>query len=464
MPTLADSLAALRSGQTTSLALTESYLQTITQSKLNAYLTVTADLACERAAAIDVAGDYTAPLAGIPVGIKDIICTKGVATTGASKILENYIPPYSATAWQRLEDAGAVLLGKLNCDEFAMGSTTENSAYGVTRNPADLERVPGGSSGGSAAAVAGGECVFSLGTDTGGSIRQPAHFCGCVGLKPTYGRVSRSGVMAYASSFDTVGPLTQTVTDAAMVLQVLAGHDRLDSTTSQVEVPDYVEQMQQSVAGMTIGVPKIEGISPQMQAVIDAGSAKLEAAGVRVQEITIPLLDAVIPTYYLLVKAEASTNMSRYDGIRYGAQVDTDTADLTTHYLETRGELFGPEVKRAIMMGTFTLSSGYIDAYYQKAAKVRTLLIQEFNKLFTQVDAILMPVAPTSAWKIGDNSDDPIAMYLTDIFTVGANLVGIPGLSVPVLEQDGLPNGLQILTRQFDEGRMLALGYALETR
>ncbi len=463
MTTIASLLTDLRSGTTSATDLTNQYLAKIKASPLNAYISVTEDIALRQAGELDTSKDFSKPLAGIPIAVKDIICTKGIKTTAASKMLEDFIPPYSATVWEKLEDAGAILLGKTNCDEFAMGSSTENSAYGTTKNPHDHECVPGGSSGGSAAAVAGNEAVFALGTDTGGSIRQPANFCGCVGLKVTYGRVSRYGVMAYASSFDTIGPLTNSVADAAAVLEVIAGKDPRDATTPNTAVPQYTKSLEDPIAGKKIGLPKeffnAEGCDPRIKAACEDAAKLLEKRGAIITEVSLPLTDYAIPTYYLLVKAEASTNMARYDGIRFGHS--KTEKDLAESYMASR-QAFGDEVKRAIMMGTFTLSSGYVDAYYKKAAAVRSKMKADYDRVFGEVDALLAPVSPTPPFKFGDKVDDPLQMYLADIFTVTANTVGIPSLAVPTGKIDGLPTGVQILGKQFDEAMILNLGWHLE--
>ena len=454
----------LQNKEITALQLTDQYLAKIEASNLDAWITINAEGARAQAQAIDDSGDFRKPLAGIPVGIKDVISTKGLKTTAASKILANYIPPYDATVTTKLKEAGAVILGKLNCDEFAMGSSTENSAYTQTKNPWDTSKVPGGSSGGSAAAVAGGECAIALGTDTGGSIRQPANFCGCVGLKPTYGRVSRSGVIPYGSSFDTIGPLANSVTDAAELMNVIAGHDPLDQTTPQIDVPDYTANLGNDIAGKIIGLPKefleVDGIDAEIkQAVFDAAE-HLKQRGAEIVEVSIPHTKYAIPTYYLLVKAEASTNLARFDGVRFGENVAGE--NLEAMYKNTR-QLFGPEVKRAIMMGTFALSAGYADDFYNKAAAVRALLKQDYSKAFSHVDAMIAPVFPTPAFDFGAKSD-PLQMYISDILTVSANLVGIPSIAVPTGMIGDLPAGVQIMGPQFGEAVILNIGYQLEQK
>lgn len=429
--------------------------------EIHAYLTLSESSALEQASGIDrmvSAGKALPPLAGVPVGIKDVMVTSGVRTTAGSKILENFIPPYDCTAVARLKAAGAIVLGKMNCDEFAMGSSNENSAYGPVRNPRDTSRVPGGSSGGSAAAVAAGMAVATLGSDTGGSIRQPASFCGVVGLMPTYGRVSRYGLIAFASSLDHIGPLTKTVKDAAILLRVIAGHDPLDSTSANLPVPDYEADLSQPVHGLKIGIPKEyfgDGLDAEVRSAVEAGIAKLRDAGCEIVPISLPHTAYAIPTYYVIATAEASANLARFDGVRYGYRA-ANARTLSEMYRKSRDEGFGTEVKRRIMLGTYALSSGYYDAYYLKAQRVRTLLTRDFEEAFQKVDAIVTPTAPTPAFKIGEKSDDPLSMYLADIYTVTADLAGVPGISVPCGKtQSGLPIGLQILGRHFDESTVL---------
>jgi aspartyl-tRNA(Asn)/glutamyl-tRNA(Gln) amidotransferase subunit A len=436
--------------------------------EVHAYLTLSKDRALAQAAKIDALagkGDPLPPLAGVPIAVKDVMVTRGVRSTAGSKILGNYIPPYDATAVARLEEAGAVILGKTNCDEFAMGSSNENSAYGPVRNPRDKSRVPGGSSGGSAACVAAGTAVAALGSDTGGSIRQPAAFCGVVGLMPTYGRVSRYGLIAFASSLDHIGPLTKTVKDAALILGSIAGRDRLDSTSAEVPVPNYVDEIEKPVTGLKIGIPKeyfAEGLDPEVRTAVEGAIAKLEKAGCKAIPISLPHTRYAVPTYYLVATAEASSNLARFDGVRYGYRSGTPKS-LSQMYRSSRDEGFGAEVKRRIMLGTYALSAGYYDAYYLKAQKVRTLLTRDFEAAFQTVDAVVTPTTPTPAFKLGEKSDDPLAMYLADIYTVTADLVGIPGISVPCgTSKEGLPIGLQILGRHFDEATILRLGHAAE--
>ena len=404
-------------------------------------------------------------LGGVPVGIKDVMSTRGLRTTAGSKILENYIPPYDCTAVARMEAAGAVVLGKLNCDEFAMGSSNENSAYGPVRNPRDLNRVPGGSSGGSAAAVAADLAVVALGSDTGGSIRQPASFCGVVGLMPTYGRVSRYGLIAFASSLDHIGPLAKTVKDAALVLRTIAGRDPMDSTSAEVPVPDYVAELDKPVRGMKIGVAKEyfgEGLDDEVRQAVEAAIDKLKGLGCEVVPVSLPHTPYAIPTYYLIATAEASANLARFDGVRYGHRA-RGVKTLQEMYRRSRDEGFGAEVKRRIMLGTYALSAGYYDAYYLKAQKVRTLLTRDFDEAFRKVDAIVTPTSPTAAFRLGEKSNDPLAMYLADIYTVTADLAGIPGISVPCGEtREKLPIGLQILGKHFDEGTILRVAHAYE--
>jgi aspartyl-tRNA(Asn)/glutamyl-tRNA(Gln) amidotransferase subunit A len=405
------------------------------------------------------------PLLGIPVAVKDVLAVKNQPLNCGSKILGKFISPYDATAIEKLRAAGAIVFGRLNMDEFAMGSSTENSAFGPTRNPWDTTRIPGGSSGGSAAAVAAHECIASLGTDTGGSIRQPAALCGCVGLKPTYGRVSRFGLVAFASSLDQIGPFTKDVRDAATILGVLSGHDERDSTSVPQLVPDYAAALTGDVRGMKLGLPKeymIGGLDPQVKAAVDAAVKKFSALGAEIVEISLPHTDYAVAVYYIVATAEASANLARFDGVRYGARVEGDNP--VELYSRTRGAGFGPEVKRRILLGTYVLSSGYYDAYYLRAQKVRTLIRNDFLKAFETVDAIVTPTTPTAAFKIGEKSDDPLQMYLSDIFTISCNLGGICGVSVPCgfTGSPKLPVGLQLLGKPFGEAAMLRLAHAYE--
>ena len=461
-------------------------------AEIGAFLTLSEERARAQAARIDEmaeAGEELPALAGVPIAIKDVMVTHGVRTTAGSKMLDNFVPPYDCTAVVRLEAAGAVGLGKLNCDEFAMGSSTENSAYRPVRNPRDKKRVPGGSSGGSAAAVAAGMAVATLGSDTGGSIRQPASFCGVVGLKPTYGRVSRYGLIAFASSLDHIGPLTNTVKDAALVLRTIAGRDAMDATSADVPVPDYVSELERplnavrdkasggsrsgnSNAGdargngpLRVGMAKEyfgAGLDAEVRSAVEAAIQKLASLGCEIVPVSLPHTEYAIPAYYIVATAEASANLARYDGVRYGFRA-RGARTLGEMYRQTRDGGFGMEVKRRIMLGTYALSAGYYDAYYLKAQKVRTLLTRDFDEAFNKVDVIAAPTAPTAAFKLGEKVDDPLAMYLADIYTVTANLAGIPGISVPCGEtREGLPIGLQIFGRHFDEATVLRVAHAYE--
>lgn len=468
--TIASTRSAIAEKKTTAVQMAQEFYKKIKAEDpdVHAYLTLCEDRALAQATRVDdmaAKGDPLPPLAGVPMGIKDVMVTKGVRSTAGSKILENFIPPYDCTAVARLEAAGAVILGKTNCDEFAMGSSNENSAYGPVRNPRDKTRVPGGSSGGSAAAVAAGTALATLGSDTGGSIRQPASFCGVVGLMPTYGRVSRYGLIAFASSLDHVGPFARTVQDTAILLRAIAGHDPMDSTSAQVPVPDYEQELAKPVNGLRLGVPKEyfgEGLDPEVRASVDAAIKKLESQGAKVVPISLPHTEYAVPTYYVIATAEASANLARFDGVRYGYR-SPRARTLSEMYRLSRDEGFGAEVKRRIMLGTYALSSGYYDAYYLKAQRVRTLLARDFHHAFQKVDAIVTPTAPTAAFKLGEKADDPLAMYLADIYTVTADLVGIPGISVPCGQtKSGLPIGLQVLGRHFDEGTVLRVAHAAE--
>jgi aspartyl-tRNA(Asn)/glutamyl-tRNA(Gln) amidotransferase subunit A len=462
--------AAVRDAKPTATQLAERCFKEIeTQNPtINAYLSVSRERALSAAAAVDqlaTQGGPLPPLAGVPIGIKDVLVMKGSPATAGSRILEGYRPPYDATVVKRLEAAGAVLVGKLNCDEFAMGSSNENSGYGPVRNPAALDRVPGGSSGGSAAAVAAGMAVAALGTDTGGSIRQPASFCGVVGLLPTYGRVSRYGLIAFASSLDRVGPLTRTVRDAAILLGVIAGHDPLDATSAKLPVPDYVQALEQPVTGLRVGVPSEyfgDGLDADVRAAIDSAIEQLRAAGCTIRPVSLPHTRYAIPTYYLVATAEASANLARFDGVRYGFRAK-DANALTDMYRQSREIGFGAEVKRRILLGTYALSAGYYDAYYKKAQQVRTLLTRDFLTAFEQVDVLITPTAPTPAFKLGEKTADPLSMYLADIYTVTASLAGICGISVPCgKSSEGLPIGAQILGKHFDEATVLRAAQAVE--
>lgn len=436
--------------------------------RLNAYITINRESALKRAAAMDAdiqEAIRRKPLAGVPVAVKDNMVITGVRTTCGSRILGDYVPPYTATAVRKLEDAGAIIIGKTNLDEFAMGSSTENSAFGPVRNPVKEEFVPGGSSGGSAVAVAAGHMPIALGSDTGGSIRLPASFCGVVGLKPTYGRVSRYGLVAFASSLDQIGPFANSVSDAARALQVISGHDRCDSTSANVTVPDYLSALNGDVKGLRVGVPPEcfgEGLDPEVKEKVEAGIRKLAARGAEIVEVGLPHTKYVIAVYYIVATAEASSNLARFDGVRYGFRAE-DARSLSEMYRKTRDEGFGAEVKRRIMLGTFVLSSGYYDAYYEKAQRVRSMLVNDFAEAFRKCDVIATPTAPTPAFKIGEKSDDPLAMYLNDIYTVTINLAGVPAISVPCGRSSaGLPIGLQLIGNHFDEARLLNAAYAYE--
>jgi aspartyl-tRNA(Asn)/glutamyl-tRNA(Gln) amidotransferase subunit A len=436
-------------------------------AELNAFLTLSQDRAYAQADRVDAlvaSGKPLPSLAGVPIAVKDVISTRGVRTTCGSKILENYIPPYDATAVQRLEAAGAVILGKTNCDEFAMGSSNENSAYGPVHNPEEPDRVPGGSSGGSAAAVAAGLAVASLGTDTGGSIRQPGSFCGIPAMMPSYGRVSRYGLIAFASSLDRIGPFATNVRDIATVMQIIAGRDANDSTSTTAPVPNYDAETEKPVKGLRIGIPKEyfgAGMDPEVRKKIEAGIELYRKLGCEIREIRMPHTDYAIAVYYIIATAEASSNLARYDGVRYGLRVDGDS--LISMYRKTRGAGFGAEVKRRIVLGTYVLSAGYYDAYYLKGQKVRSLIAQDFHDAFTKVDAIVTPTSPVPAFKLGERTDDPLQMYLADIYTVTGSLAGVPGISVPCGKICGkLPVGLQIFGPPFGEARVLQLARAFE--
>ncbi|MGA2206009.1 MAG: Asp-tRNA(Asn)/Glu-tRNA(Gln) amidotransferase subunit GatA [Terracidiphilus sp.] len=463
--------AEIAEGRTKAADLAAGYYERIEKlnPRLNVYLSLTRERALAQAARIDAMatkGDALPPLAGIPVGIKDVLVMQGAPSTAGSKILQGYRPPYDCTAVAKLEAAGAVLLGKLNCDEFAMGSSNENSAYGPVRNPADPERVPGGSSGGSAAAVAANLAVATLGTDTGGSIRQPASFCGVVGVLPTYGRVSRYGLIAFASSLDRIGPFASNVRDAATLLGVIAGHDPHDATSSPAPVEDYAAASDIPAQGLRIGVPSEyfgEGLDPEVRAAIEKGIDALKAAGCTVKPVSLPHTKYAVPTYYLVATAEASANLARFDGVRYGYR-SPKSATLSDMYSHSRDEGFGAEVKRRIFLGTYALSAGYYDAYYLKAQQVRRLLAEEFLRAFAEVDAIVTPTSPFPAFKIGEKTGDPVAMYLADIYTVTASLAGICGVTVPCgATRAGLPVGMQVLARHLGEATAFRVARAVET-
>jgi len=475
--TIAEARDGLRKKEFSALELTQTYLRRLeTHRELNAYITETPDLAVEQARAADerlANGDATA-MTGIPIGMKDLFCTEGVLTTAGSHILDGFTPPYESTVSAKLKQAGAVMLGKTNLDEFAMGSSNMTSYYGGAKNPwkaakpdgsvDDRDYVPGGSSGGSAAAVAGHLALAATGTDTGGSIRQPAAFCGITGLKPTYGRCSRWGIVAFASSLDQAGPMTRTVRDAAIMLGAMAGHDPKDSTSAKVDVPDFEAALTGDIRGLKVGIPteyRPDGLDPEIEKLWDQGVEWLKAAGAEVKEISLPHTKYALPTYYIVAPAEASSNLARYDGVRFGLRVEGDSLD--DMYQKTRAAGFGDEVKRRIMIGTYVLSAGYYDAYYLKAQRVRTLIARDFKTAFTDVDVILTPTAPSAAFLMGENLDDPVTMYLNDVFTVPTSLAGLPGLSVPAgLNSKGLPLGLQLIGRPFDEETVLRAGGVLE--
>lgn len=458
--------------QVSSAELTTQYLQRIKEKnvELNAYILVLEDYALEQAKRADdmIAQGKASSLTGIPYMLKDLFCVDGIETTACSKILQGYIPPYTGTAAHKIYDAGAVLLGKGNTDEFAMGASSEHSCFGPTRNPHDTERVAGGSSGGPAAAVAADLAAFSLGTDTGGSIRLPAAFCGVVGLRPTYGRVSRYGVIAMASSLDTVGPFAQTIDDLALVLEQIAGPDTFDSTTPHVAVPDYRQELTQPLKKLVIGIPKeyfeVDGLDDEVKTTIEAAMQYYESQGHTLEKISLPHTKYAVPTYYIIVSSEVSSNLARYDGIKYGMRSHS-AQELIDIYKLSRSEGFGTEAKRRIMLGTYTLSAGYYDAYYVKAMKVRTLIRADFDRAFQSVDVILTPSTPTPAFKVGEKNNDPLQMYLEDIFTAPGSLAGIPGLNVPAgFTKTGLPIGIQLMGPQWSEGLLLQMGKLLEQR
>lgn len=466
--TITEALAKMRTGEMSSVELTQAHIDQIEQyePQVKAFLTVTAESALQQAQAADDmrADGGDAPLLGIPMAIKDVLSTQGVETTAGSKILKGYVPLFDATCIARLKDAGMVMLGKLNMDEFAMGSSTENSGYFVTHNPWDLDRVPGGSSGGSGAAVAAHMALATLGTDTGGSIRLPGAFCGVAAVKPSYGRVSRYGLLAYGSSLDQPGPLAHTVEDAARILQVMAGKDPLDATSMPVEVPDYVAGLTGSIKGLKIGVPQeffVAGMQPEVENAVQTALKWFEDQGAELVEVHLPHTEYALSVYYIIATSEASANLARYDGIRFGARVDG--SDVIDTYKLTRGQGFGDEVKRRIMLGTYALSAGYYDAWYGKAQQVRALIKQDYDKAFEQVDVLMAATSPTTAFKIGQNMDDPMQMYLADILTISANLAGVCGMNVPCgYDNDGLPIGLQIFGPPFGEDVMFRAGHAYE--
>jgi aspartyl-tRNA(Asn)/glutamyl-tRNA(Gln) amidotransferase subunit A len=462
---LTEAAAKLRNGETTSVALTEAMLARIEKynPSLNAFLYVNTEGALEQAKQADarIAANDASPLTGIPLAIKDVICVKDLPATAGSRILQNYHPPYNATVIEKLNAVGAVILGKTNTDEFAMGSSTENSAFGPAHNPWDTSRVPGGSSGGSAVAVSAGLAYGALGTDTGGSVRQPGSLCGIVGLKPSYGRVSRYGVIAFASSLDQVGVLTRTAEDAALLFQAIAGNDPNDGTSMPTPVPNYLAELSQDLKGLRIGLPKeyfVRGVQPEVSAAVTSAVKALEALGAEVREVSLPHTDLALSTYYIIAPAEASANLARFDGVRFGPRAEA--SGMWDEYRKTRGAGFGPEVKRRIMLGTYALSTGYYDAYYLQAQKVRTLIKGDFDKAFTEVDVIACPTAPRTAFKIGEKVNDPLAMYLEDVFTLPGSLAGIPGLSINCgFDEDNLPIGLQLMGPAFTEDRLLRVAH-----
>jgi aspartyl-tRNA(Asn)/glutamyl-tRNA(Gln) amidotransferase subunit A len=461
----------LSTGKVSALELTRDVLARIekVEDKVKAYITLDPEGALEQAEAADkqIKVGTGGELCGIPLSIKDVLCTEGMRTTCGSRMLENFVPPYDATAIAKLKQAGAVLLGKVSMDEFAMGSTSENCAFGPPRNPWNTEYICGGSSGGSAASVAADECIASLGTDTGGSIRQPASHCGVVGMKPTYGRVSRYGLVAFASSLDQIGPLTKDVTDCALMMNVISGYDAKDSTSVQQQVPDFNKALKEGLKGIKIGIPKeyfIKGLDPEVEKAVQHSINVLREAGAETVEVSLPHNDYCVAVYYLVAPAEASSNLARYDGVRYGFR-DKDSETLLDMYKNSRSKGFGDEVKRRIIIGTYALSSGYYDAYYKKASQVRTLITADFKKVFEICDVLASPVTPTPAWKLGEKIDDPLSVYLSDILTISANLAGIPGISVPCgFSGAGLPIGLQIQGAHFQEEKLLTVAYNLEQR
>jgi aspartyl-tRNA(Asn)/glutamyl-tRNA(Gln) amidotransferase subunit A len=465
--TIHEAYRLLKDKEISSIELTKSYLERIkkVEPQVKAFVTVTEDLALEQARQADetIAAGRVGPLTGIPLAIKDVICTKGVRTTCSSRMLENFVPPYDAAVVEKLNTAGAVMVGKANMDEFAMGSSTENSAFFPTHNPWDLERVPGGSSGGSTVAVAAGEAAGALGSDTGGSIRQPAGFCSVVGLKPTYGRVSRYGLVAFASSLDQIGPLTRDVTDCALIMNTISGHDKRDSTSVPEPVPDYTRSLKTDLKGIRLGIPKeyyVEGMQPGVAAVMKAAIRKLEELGATLDEVSLPHTPYSLAVYYIIAPSEASANLARYDGVKYGYSYKGDT--MWESMEKTRGNGFGVEVKRRIMLGTYALSAGYYDAWYLKAQKVRTLIRREFDSVFEKYDALVTPTSPTVPFKIGEKTDDPLAMYLSDVCTLPINIAGVPGISIPAGFVDGLPVGMQIIGKHFSEDTLLRVAYAYE--
>jgi aspartyl-tRNA(Asn)/glutamyl-tRNA(Gln) amidotransferase subunit A len=468
--TISQAHERLKQKELSAVELTRSVLDRIhaVENRVNAYITIDEKLALDQAEIADglIARDNMTPLTGIPLAIKDLICTKGLRTTCASRILENFVPPYDATVIEKLKSAGTVIVGKVNMDEFAMGSSTENSGIKITHNPWDLTRSPGGSSGGSAAAVSADMCLGALGSDTGGSIRQPASHCGIVGLKPTYGRVSRYGLVAFASSLDQIGPLTRDVRDCAVMMNVISGHDAKDSTSVPKSVPNYLDFLNGDLKNTVVGIPReyqsARGLDSDVADAVTNAIQTIESMGARCVEVSLPHTEYAVAAYYVIAPSEASSNLARYDGVKYGFR-DRDKSDLLDMYRSSRSKGFGPEVQRRILLGTFSLSSGYYDAYYRKASQVRTRIMEDFKQAFEKCDVLLSPVAPTPAFPIGENADDPLTIYLSDIFTISANLAGIPGLSVPCgFSSGGLPIGLQIMGPHFSEGQLLKTAWHFE--
>lgn len=463
----------LMGGEISSRELTESVFSRIdkAEGKIRAYITITRDTAMKESEEADrmlktgVMGQGSSSILGVPLAIKDNICTDGIRTTCSSKILGNFVPPYESTVTRRLKDAGYILLGKTNMDEFAMGSSTENSVLGPTRNPWNLDRIPGGSSGGSAAAVASDECIAALGSDTGGSIRQPAACCGVVGLKPTYGRVSRYGLVAFASSLDQIGPITKDVEDSAILMNIIGGHDPLDSTSADIPLPDFRKALNRDIRGLRIGIPDeyfLEGMDKEVEKSIRDAIKVIEGLGAETIKISLPHTGYAIATYYILATSEASSNLARYDGVKYGFRIEK-SGDLLDMYMKTRSRGFGIEVKRRIMLGTYALSSGYYEAYYRKAQQVRTLIKRDFDEAFKKIDAIITPTSPTAAFRIGEKAEDPLQMYLSDIFTISVNLAGVPAISIPCgFTSDNLPIGLQLIGKHFDEETILRIAHVYE--
>jgi len=459
----------IKNGEISAIQITQSVFSRIdaVEKRVHSYIRLMKEeaFAAAKKADDDIKKNNIKPLTGIPIALKDILCTKGITTTCGSHILHNFVPPYNATVVEKLTNAGAIFVGKANMDEFAMGSSTETSNFGPTRNPWDLERIPGGSSGGSATAVAADECIASIGSDTGGSIRQPAALCGVVGMKPTYGRVSRFGLIAFASSLDQIGPFTKDVEDCAIMMNVIAGYDPKESTSVNAEVPDYRQFVGRDIKGWKIGIPKeyfIEGIDPEVTAAIKKAIAVIEQSGGQCVDITLPHTQYCVAVYYIIAPAEASSNLARYDGVKYGFRA-TDVRELLEMYKESRRQGFGAEVKRRIMIGTYALSAGYYDAYYKKASQVRALIKKDFDEAFKKCDVILTPTTPTPAFKIGEKTDDPLQMYLSDVFTISTNLAGIPGISIPCgFSSSGLPIGVQFLASHFEEGKLIQVASAYE--